>query len=299
MGRPEETSTRYGYDERCRVAKVVCESRSGGSNPGEVETYTFDYDVVGEITITREDKLSGNVTKMLATLDGAGRVAKLEDLYDPYGAGDTYTFGYNEEGRLAKMAYDDGNWDKFGYTDGLLTSVTSWWNGKEEVSELPVQTLYPNRYPSNLANIDLNAPDWFGETVLDLLYGMRLFGKGSPCLREVSLIYDDESDGALSVHPCYPTPGVTLHEEFVDIEEHEGEGHDQLVYEFDDEGYVNRFYSEQPYDIIRVTYDIVVGYELVDPEHPEIGYKGTIQNRKETHEGSDKNIYTYTVHYRE
>lgn len=295
-GDPEETRTTYAYDERGRVARVVYESLSGGSHPGEVETYTFDYGVVGEITITRRDKLDGSTTMLVAKLDGAGRVVELKE-GDSYESGDSYTFGYNEDGRLAKVAYDDGgNWDKFSYTDGLLTGVTSWWNGEEEVSELPVQTLYPNRYPANLTNIDLNAADWFGETELDLLYGMRLFGTGSSCLREVSLIYDDESDVVSPGQPGYPTPGVTIKKEYTTVREREEEGHDQLVYEFD-EGYVSRFYSEQSYDIMRVTYDIVVGYELVDPEHPEAGYKGEIKNRKETKTGSDKNIYTYTVDY--
>lgn len=297
-GKPDTETTSYAYDERGRVARVTVKEQTEGE-PEEITTYTFDYDVVGEITITETEDNNNDVTKILAKLDNLGRVVKLEEVNNPYGEVDAYEFGYNEAGQLAKMTYiggtADGNWDKFGYTDGMLNKFTEWWDDEEDVTEIPVDQLYPNRYSANTTNIDLNAMDWGGEEVVNLLYGMRLFGVGSKCLMEIAMVYGDEDDVSSS-QTGYDTPNQIIHENYIYIKERES-GYDRQIYEFDKDRYVTRFYSHQPYKIMRATYDIVVGNELVDPGHPWLGYKWEIKNRQDTQIGEDKNTYSYTIKY--
>ena len=295
-GKPENATFTYAYDERGRVVRIDCTTAFDGS-----DSYTFDYGVVGEITMTNKD-MTGEVTmKTVATLDEAGRIVKLENPNDPDGYQSAYAFGYNEAGQLAKVSYLDkgakGNWTRFDYTDGLMNKITEWWHGEETVTELPVDVLYPNRYPANLANIDLNFPEWFGDEELDLLLGMRLLGTGCRYLKEVSMLYDeDDMNSAIDPNMGYPNPNTTISKSYTYIKEPET-GHDRQIYELDSEGYVTKFYSHLPYEIIKVTYEIVVGNELLDPNHPELGYRGEVRNRKETKVGEDKNTYTYTVEY--
>lgn len=299
-GKPETQAISYYYDERGRVAKVIRTSQYEGESK-DIYTYTFDYDVVGEITITVKENNEERIAKILAKLDNLGRVVKVEDQNNLFEEADAYQFGYNEAGQLAKMTYIggmyDGNWDKYGYTDGMLNETTEWWDGKEDNMVIPLEQLYPNRYSANNTNIDLNSMEWFGEEVINLLYGMRLLGVGSKCLLEIALVYDDV-DASINIEG-YPTPNQTIKKEHMYIKEREEGEADKRIYEFDNNKYVTRFYSHQPYTIMHAEYDIVVGNELVDPEEPRRGYKWEMKNRTDTKIGEDKNTYTYTVRYQD
>lgn len=302
-GSPETETISYSYDERGRVVRIIRKRCIEGVEGESVSSYTFDYDVVGEITITGTDNESNIFSKTLAKLDNLGRVAMVKELYDANTSElDNYEFGYNEAGQLAKMTYVggyySGNWDKYGYVDGLLNKITEWWDKQEDVTEVPIDKLYPNRYPANITNIDLNSVDWFGEKVLNYLYGMRLMGIGSRCLMEISLVYGDDYEVARPERQGYPEPNKIIKEQYRYIKERE-KGYDTQVFEFDSDKYVTKFYSHQPYDVILVTYEIHVGSELVNPDLPEIGYKGVVENYQETIVGKDKNTYTYTVKYKD
>lgn len=300
-GEPETTTISYYYDERDRVVKVIrTKSVESDDNENRIITYTFDYDAVGEITINETEKGKDGVAKTLAKLDNQGRIMTIEEFDIPY-KGDSYEFSYNEAGQLAKMFYTDGPsadkyWDKYGYTDGMLNKFTEWWNGTEDVTEIPINQLYPNRYSANTTNIDLNSVEWFGEEVINLLYGMRRFGVGSKCLMEISMVYEKEEGSLEPGWSGFSKPNQVFHKEYKSIKTPK-EGLEKQYYEFDANQYVTKFYSHRPYDIFLVTYDIVVGNELVNPEYPEQGYKAEIKNRKETKIGEDHNTHTYTVKY--
>lgn len=301
-GNPGTETLSYIYDERGRVEKITRDRRVEANNmENSYTTFTFEYDVVGEITITEAERGEDGVKKTLAKLDKWGRVVRIESVNNSLEDVDAYEFGYNEAGQLAKMTYIggylNGNWDKYGYTDGMLNKFTEWWKGEEDVSEFPLSQVYPNRYSANTANIDLNSVEWFGEDVINFLYGMRLLGVGSKCLMEVALVYDDV-DAETSPDRGYPTPGVTIPVSKKYIKERE-EGFDKQIYELDENKYVTKFYSHQPYEVMRLTYDIVVSNELFNPQFPEKGYKGEVKNRKDTSLGKYQNTYTYTVKYKD
>lgn len=297
---PATETVSYSYDERGRVARITRDRQvKADDRENSFVTYEFDYDVVGEITITETEKGEEQVNKIVAKLDNLGRVIRIEgnSLEDV----DAYEIGYNETGQLAKIAYIggylNGSWDRYSYTDGMLNKISEWYKGEENVTELSLNQLYPNRYSANTANIELNSVELFGEEIINYLYGMRLLGVGNKCLMEVALIYNDE-DFAVSPEEGYKTPGDIIPMKYKSIKERE-EGYDEQIYELDENNCVTKFYSYQPYKVMEVSYDIVVSSEFVDPEHPERGYKGEIKNRKVKELFEDKNTYTYTVKYKD
>ena len=301
----------YSYDEQGRVAKVV-EHWDVSATEKETDTYMFDYHIVGEITVNRHYKSSytddigqqhpsEDNEKYLLTLNDQGNVVNIKKA-DDYDEADTKV-GYTEDGRLGKLWEDtdkDGyEWyEKFFYTDGLLTKAEIYESDYDtEVQELQINELYPNRYPATGTNIDFNA--FLFEVGMDdieaILYQIGLLGKGSDCLMEIGGY--SENDEAVSPSPRYTEPGKVYKKTVKRIKYPEEEIALPAKYEFDGDKYVTKFSYEDSYELYEYYYEIHVGYELMDPEVPDMGYKYEIKNEKWTKLRDEKNTYTYTVTY--
>ena len=221
---------------------------------------------------------------------------------DDYDETDTKA-GYTEDGRLGKLWEDtdkDGyEWyEKFFYTDGLLTKFEIYESGYDaEVQEFKVDELYPNRYPAAGTNIDFNA-FLFEVGMYDIeaiLYQIGLLGKGSDCLIEIGGY--SENDESASPAPWYTEPGKVYKKTEKRIKYPEGEIALPVKYEFDGDKYVTKFSYEDPYELYEHYYEIHVGYELVKPNNPDMGYQYEVKNEKWTKLRDEKNTYTYTVTY--
>ena len=131
----EQTYT-YSYDEQGRVARVdIVQNDAVSGAKVESSTYRFDYHIVGEITVDHHREyyyVDGNGQKhedssdekYFLTLNEQGNVVRIKES-DDYDEGDTQ-IGYTADGRLAKLGEENDKggyswYDKFYYTDGLLT----------------------------------------------------------------------------------------------------------------------------------------------------------------------------------
>lgn len=273
------------------------------NNQVDKEIYTFDYNVVGEITIVKNqyDKNSSepSTERYTVTLDKQGRALRMTSSDEH--TDDNCSFGYNEQGQLAKVTYD-GYYDetevRYEYQDGLLNKMIDIYNNEIDTVIIPLKDLYPNRYSAYTTNIDLNAEDFYGENQPEaLLHMFRMTGVGSKCLQEIAMMFGGESDLAHAVDG-YPTPGITVQEESFSVREPES-GFAPIIYNFDKNNYVTDYYWKQPYQVVKNTWDVVVSNELVDPEHPELGYKFEIRNEKTSVVGNEENTHTYKVIYQE
>lgn len=301
----------YFYDEQGRVAKVV-EQWDVSDTEGETDTYMFDYHIVGEITVNHhreyfytdnqgQQHKSESDEKYLLTLNNQGNVVNIHES-DDYDETDTKV-GYTEDGRLGKLWEDtdkDGyEWyEKFFYTDGMLTKAEIYESGYDtDIQEFKVDELYPNRYPATGTNIDFNA--FLFEVGMDdieaILYQIGLLGKGSDCLMEIGGY--SEHDEVSEPVPNYTEPGKVYKKTKKQIIYPTEEIALPMEYEFDGDKYVKKFSYEDPYELYEYYYEIHVGYELIAPDKPYMGYKYEIKNQKQTKLRDEKNTYTYTVTY--
>ncbi len=297
----------YSFDEQGRVARIV-ESWdvSGRYNEKETATYSFDYRIVGEITVDRHSESyydghkSEDDDKFVLALNEQGNVVSIKE-YDDYDETETQV-GYTEDGRLGKLSGKENggySWtEKFFYTDGLLTKAEYFESGSDtDVQEFKVDELYPNRYPSAGTNLDFNAFLFeVGEhDITGILYQIGLLGKGSDCLMEIGGFSDDYEMSNPS--PFYNEPGKVYKKTEKRIKYPEGEVALPVKYEFDADKYVTKFSYEDPYELYEYYYEIHVGYELQNPDDPYSGYRYEIKNTKWTKLADESNVYTYTVVY--
>lgn len=239
--------------------------------------------------------------KYLLTLNEQGNVVNINKS-DDYDETDTKV-GYTEDGRLGKLWEDPDKdsyewYEKFFYTDGLLTKAEIYESGYDtDVQEFKVDELYQNRHPATGTNIDFNA--FLFEVGMDdiepILYQIGLLGKGSDCLMEIGG-YSENDEWELP-HPQYPEPGKVYKKREKRIKYPEGEIPLRVTYEFDGDKYVTKFSYADPYELYEHYYEVHVGYELLDPNDPSMGYKYEIKNENWTKLGEEKNVYSYTVIY--
>ena len=202
-------------------------------------------------------------------------------------------------GKLWEDTDKDGyEWyEKFFYTDGMLTKAEMYESGYTDIQEFKVDELYPNRYPATGTNIDFNA--FLFEVGMDdieaILYQIGLLGKGSDCLMEIG--YSDQDDVSEAIPGNYTEPGKVYKKTKKQIIYPTEEIALPLEYEFDGDKYVKKCSYEAPYELYEYYYEIHVGYELIVPDKPYMGYKYEIKNRKQTKLRDEKNTYTYTVTY--
>ena len=278
----------------------------------ETDTYMFDYHIVGEITVNNHRVnyyMDGEGQKheseydeeYILTLNEQGNVVN-SNRTGEYDMEDT-KIGYTADGRLEKLWAEAGKegeeswYDKFYYTDGLLTKVEFFERGESEVEELPVDRLYPNRYPANGTNIDFNAfiYEIGSDDMEEILCQIGLLGKGSDCLMEVGgYSEDDEWEEPM---PNYSEPNKVYKRTEKVAKWPEVETPLPIKYEFDGDKFVTKFSYEDPYELWEYYYEIHVESELNDPEWPESGYKYEIKNEKWKKLSDEKDTYTYTVVY--
>ena len=299
----------YSYDEQGRVARVdIVQNDAVSGAKVESSTYRFDYHIVGEITVDYNSKSyyghgSESDEKYFLTLNEQGNVVRIKES-DDYDEGDTQ-IGYTADGRLAKLGEENDKggyswYDKFYYTDGLLTKVEFYerYGGDSvEIQEIDANVFYPNRYPSNSTNIDFNAFIFdLDEDINEILYQIGLLGKGSDCLIEIG-DYSEDGDWSEPI-PNYSEPNkVYTHKEKY-IKWPGEEIALPMKYEFDGDTFVTKFWYEEPYELWEHYYEVHVGNELMYPGDPDRGYKYEIKNeRKPVKLRSEKNTYTYTVVY--
>ncbi len=314
-GTVDETTFTYSYDEQGRVAKVVEQENSywdSSSEKVETYTYTFDYHIVGEITVdylneyyyqyndgSGQESKSEYDGKYVLTLNDYGNVVNIK------GSGycdDTDTnVGYTEDGRLGKLWSDDYGYEwyeTYYYTDGLLTKFEFYESGDStEVQEFKVDELYPNRYPANGTNIDFNAfiTSIGADDIEGVLYQIGLLGKGSDCLVEIGGYSDSVEYGSSMYTYTEPDKVYTYSGTYTQYPENE-----TLLpvnYEFDGDKYVTKFSYEDPYELYEYSYEIHVGSELWDEDYPEMGYKYETKNYTSKKLSDEKNVYSYTVTY--
>lgn len=301
----------YSYDEQGRVAKIVVHWDLSDTE-GDSDTYTFDYHIVGEITVNHHNEYyyvdnDGNRhedesdEKYLLTLDGQGNVVNINESDDEDGT-DTRV-AYTEDGRLAKLWEDE---DKYGYswyetyfyTDGLLTKAEFFESGCElETQEFGTDELYPSRYPVAGTNIDFNAFVFAigADDIEAILWQLGLLGKGSDCLMEIG--GTSENDEWAEPSPRYDVPNQVYKKTEKRIRYPEEEILLPMKYEFDGDNYVSQFSYADPYELYEYYYEIHVGSEYLNPDWPDMGYKYEIKNEKWTELADEKNVCSYTVVY--
>ncbi len=308
----EQTYT-YSYDEQGRVARVVVKADASATER-ETDTYQFDYHIVGEITVDHHREYyyidgsgqkheDSSDEKYFLTLNEQGNVVRIKES-DDYDEEDTQ-IGYTVDGRLAKLWEEndkDGySWyEKFYYTDGLLTKGEFWErysSDSTEIQEFDANVLYPHRYPSNGTNIDFNAFIFAigADNVEEILYQIGLFGKGSDCLIEIGE-YSEDGDWREPI-PNYSEPNKVYTYKKKYIKWPGEEIALPMKYEFDGDKFVTKFWYEEPYELWERSYEVHVGNELENPLHPEMGYKYDTKYSEPVKLRSEKNTYTYTVVY--
>ncbi len=308
----EQTYT-YSYDEQGRVARVVVKADASATER-ETDTYQFDYHIVGEITVDHHREYyyidgsgqkheDSSDEKYFLTLNEQGNVVRIKES-DDYDEEDTQ-IGYTVDGRLAKLWEEndkDGySWyEKFYYTDGLLTKGEFWErysSDSTEIQEFDANVLYPHRYPSNGTNIDFNAFIFAigADNVEEILYQIGLFGKGSDCLIEIGE-YSEDGDWREPI-PNYSEPNKVYTYKKKYIKWPGEEIALPMKYEFDGDKFVTKFWYEEPYELWERSYEVHVGNELENPLHPEMGYKYDTKYSEPVKLRSEKNTYSYTVVY--
>ena len=93
----------------------------------------------------------------------------------------------------------------------------------------------------------------------------------------------------------YQTPNTTVEEYYHTIVWSD----DELVmnYTFDKDNYLTGIQTQRGFTVMKTTYTVVVGNELVDPNIHERGYKYTIENKKTEKEKDDADVFTWTIEY--
>ena len=276
-GEVEKDVLTFEYDDKDRVVRMV------NDYDDDYDSYnvrwSFNYSIAGEIEMTRvkTDEYETTSNILVATLDDSGRVSRCAEADDTYN--DYVRFTYNDGGYLSGIGYVDGldneeDGVKLYYTDGLLSGISEFDNdGEYELEELPYSTMYANRYPNDRINVDLNVFIMEGEFWLEdefMWLPIRLCGKFSDCLMETGGAYGQMK--AAEMWREYTTPNVTIPVKYTTVELEEQEDGPEIVWTFDDDGCpltATETLNWQEYD---VTYDIVVGDEVVreryewDPE---------------------------------
>lgn len=66
---------------------------------------------------------------------------------------------------------------------------------------------------------------------------------------------------------------------------------------FDSDKVMTGFRLTQPFTVMQMDYDAVVGDEWLEPDSPGMGYKHTVQNRTEKKVREDSNLLTWEIIY--
>lgn len=292
----------FSYDEQGRVARIT--STSVDNVDKENDIITFDYTIAGEITIHEKETYgSGTMYEetYIAKLNEQGNVVALQDDDKNTGTyGDYIRFSYTDGNRLAQWkdadAGSEASSGTFSYNNGMLSKY-EYVEGKEPESSFTVNVdmnkAYTHCYPNNLS-VDMVGILFNDDDDFDFLFYIGRMGKTSDYLPEVlpDFTARDEWD---SEQERYLEPNTTFEESYNTVKW----SYNDLVmnYTFDKDNYLTSIQTQRGFSVMKTTYTVVVGNELVDPYMPELGYKYTTKNSKTTKVRDDVDTHAWTIEY--
>lgn len=297
-----EMAKTFSYDEQGRVARIT--STLVDNDEKENGTTTFDYTIAGEITIHKIETY-GTDTKYentyIAKLNEQGNVVALQ--YDEKNMGtygDYIRFSYTDGNRLEQWKEADGGSEAgsgtFSYNNGMLSKY-EYMDGEESEYSFTVNVdmnkAYTHRYPNNLS-VDMVGILFHDDNDFDFLFYIGRMGKTSDYLPEVLPDFTGRDDWN-SKQEAYLEPNTTFEESYNTVEW----SYNDLVmnYTFDKDNYLTGIQTQRGFSVMKTTYTVVVGNELVDPYRPELGYKYTTKNSKTTKVRDDVDTHAWTIEY--
>lgn len=297
----------FKYDQQGRIVELQELIEGYGGSRDEFVT-TLDYNIRGEIRVALSEAHDGADTwtdKYTLVLDNAGCVKEVEFEPSEYDV-TNYLLEY-ADGRLSRVSWQEYEPCRIDYTyvNGLLSSITEWSGEFRQDSTLNIEEGF-SEYPNNLLNIDPNAffvtlagdeginegdGDSFGH--LDRMALLGLVGKR--CDRLAGKLDLGEPDQNVK-EEGYPTPGTVV-TEVVEYVKYTSDNN--LVYTFDEDGYIQTITRTVKITKYQDTYQVRVTNELLAPWEPGRGYRGEeIEGTRETKTlGSGENRFIYTFRY--
>lgn len=316
----------YTYDAQHRVVRIdetETESAEGTSSPW---LYELEYSADGRVTAVVSEE-GETLVRIEAKLDAGGRVSECSTR-ELGGSGDgpefylssTSFYTYDTSGRLIRWRQNYTPYDydsplsyymenELVYADGLFVRLTGFdsQEGQTHDRRFSAEEYYARRYRADRTNIGLASMLIDGAVGcmyddFSLFMTLGMAGSLGDCLPERTWGGDD-SDVAGWAEEGWYEPNVTLPRSYT-YEESADTGTEDfpLAFTLDDDGCVTRVAWEQPYEVHTVTYDLVVGDELLHPEMAEWPaeerrYKARRENLKDTVTGSYVNTSTIELEY--
>ena len=311
----DEYSLKFSYFEDGSVARIVKEGKGGYDSDRYTSTYNFDYSIVGEIQVTKEDihEWSSEPVKTYytVTLDDRGNAVKLQKKNE-YETGmlDVANFGYTNDVRLGKVVtYDYGNKcnDIFSYENGLMIKHACLEEYGENNEYSFDESYYVNKY-SNNNMVDMMGYLLYGDTedyeFNFLFYIGRLAKTSDYCFEKIPDYIDDYD--VVNEIPDYSKrqeankliekvsgKGVKYSEEPIPVD-----------YTYDSEKNITGLKISIPYEVYKYSYEIWTTEEeeyheeFIDGEFVKVKCYGVeTRNSKTEYVKSGKNYATYTINY--
>lgn len=157
-----------------------------------------------------------------------------------------------------------------------------------------VNKAYTNRYPNNLP-VDIVGLLLSDDDDYDFLFYTGRMGKTSDYLPELMPDYMSHDDWSTKKEEGYPNPNTTIEEFYYSIKWSD----DNLVmsYTFDKDNYLTGIQTKIGFSVMKTTYTVTVGSELVDPNFPERGYKYETKDYKTAKVKDDADVFNWTIEY--
>ena len=302
----DEVTYSFEYDDRNRVSSYTIDFKPTYEDGKERQLISkIDYSSSDRLRI--EDQWSDKSQKQTydILLNEKGFITKGESwptLYEPL---ETYQIEYNSEDRVSRIAYSK-YWSTFVYKEGVLSGGKDF-DGTDVYETSGFEQNF-SQIANDKLNIDVNMlfiPGFFSEepesgdvpSRLGRLALLRLAGRGMDRYITLDGLSWSQDETSMNLPEGWPEPNVTVHKsyEFFSYDWDEELG---LDYTFNNDGTVAAISASSTMQKIKKEFDIVVGNEPIHPEHPEVGYKYEIKNRKETVVDKGVNTITYKFNYR-
>ena len=314
----EHYTLTYRYDEKNRVVRVeeLCDSDESYDYE---RWYEFDYTISDLVAVSKTYKSGGDDSHRsdaefdVSFENGRAKEAVLRSEYEDLGYTSKYTFAYDNYGYLVEMAShskDQGvtGYAGFRYTDGLLSAIV---DGGNETKPLDVESFYPNRYPNDKINVDMNiflingTPELY--TLQNVLVSLRMCGKWGDCCVEIGGGGIEEYFNSRLEY--VNDPNYCEHVSTTRTKINNGVWN--TVYEFDADGCPAKISYDVVYDVFNLEYDKVADTSESFPFNPnkgerpgkedasEVWYRVTTKNYTETKTSEIKCPAVYTITYKE
>lgn len=312
----EEYSLKFSYFEDGSVARIIKEGNRKYDSDRYTSTYNFDYSIVGEIQVTREDvyewSSEPSKTYYTVTLDDRGNAVKLQKMNE-YGTGmlNIADFGYTNDVRLAKVVtYEYGEeyqQDIFSYENGVMSKHICF-DEYGEAEEYPFGESYFAKKYSNNNMVDMMGYllyDNTGDYEFNFLFHIGRLAKTGNYFLE-SIPYVDEIAYVDNLRGYSEEPGTRLYRSYVSADH---DDYKDVICEYDEENNLTKVHTSWSYDINKTTYEIVVLDNVIRVEYKDGNphnqnpdniikyYDGRTENLQTTYVKSGKDYATYTIKY--